>query len=80
MKQPTRKRILLTTPVEEKNPQCYVCSSNFVKVKVDVSKVLLSTFVNEVLRNGLNMQEPTIMVEQEYGKTGNLLTLLFANT
>lgn len=62
---PVRKQIFLTCSLEDKNPNCYVCTSNFVKVKLDTNTITLRFFIEEILKNQLNMLEPTIVVDND---------------
>lgn len=54
-----------------KNPSCYVCSNQFVDIKVDTSTVTLRTFLEEVLIKQLGVLEASVIVGDdivyEYG-------------
>ncbi len=41
LKQPSRKRLLLPTSLEPKNPLCYVCARSFLQVKINTNKASL---------------------------------------
>lgn len=45
-----------------KNPSCYVCSNQFVDVKIDTTVVTLKTFLEEVLIKQLGVLEASIIV------------------
>ena len=45
-----------------KNPACYVCSNQFVDVKVDTTVVTLKTFLEEVLIKQLGVLEASVIV------------------
>lgn len=64
-KMPVRKKLLVSCSMDEKNPSCYVCSSNFVKLKVDTKTVTLKSFIELVLRSQLNMLQPTLIVDND---------------
>jgi len=50
---------------ESQNPNCFVCSSNFVTVKIDTNRCSLNHFVQRVLKEKLCMNEPSIMVNND---------------
>lgn len=61
-KQPQRKKYLLPTEPDPKNPACYVCNETYISLKVDTDKTTLQYFINEILIKDLNFQQPSIMV------------------
>jgi hypothetical protein len=63
-KKPSAGRLLLGCVPEKQNPNCYVCSSHFVTVKINTG-VTLGQFVEKVLKGKLGMNEPSIYVDSE---------------
>jgi ubiquitin-like 1-activating enzyme E1 B len=65
-KQPQRKMYLLATEVDQKNPNCYVCSETYISLKVDTEKTSLRFFIDEILIKALNFTQPSVMVGDKY--------------
>lgn len=64
-KMAVRKKLLVSCSMDDKNPNCYVCSSNFVKLKIDTAEVRLKFLVDDILKSQLNMIHPTIIVDND---------------
>lgn len=57
-----RRSMLMNEEKPYKNPSCYVCSNQFLHIKVDTHKVTLKTFVEDILTKQLGVLEPSIIV------------------
>eukprot|EP00818_Percolomonas_sp_WS_P007589 CAMPEP_0117449524 /NCGR_PEP_ID=MMETSP0759-20121206/7990_1 /TAXON_ID=63605 /ORGANISM="Percolomonas cosmopolitus, Strain WS" /LENGTH=652 /DNA_ID=CAMNT_0005242003 /DNA_START=9 /DNA_END=1967 /DNA_ORIENTATION=- len=61
-----RKNCLLyPISLEKPNPNCYICSSNEVTVRVNTQTTSLQYFVDNILRRQLGMVEPTITFQRQ---------------
>lgn len=60
--QATKRSMLRNESKPYKNPSCYVCSNQFVDVKIDTNATTLQTFVDEVLTKQLGVLEASIIV------------------
>ncbi|EGC38344.1 hypothetical protein DICPUDRAFT_76062 [Dictyostelium purpureum] len=62
MKEPSSRRLLIPTSLEEPNPKCFVCNRNFITCKLNTDKVTVGKFVNEILKKSLAVNEPILTV------------------
>ena len=61
--QSARKRSMLMNDSKPyKNPSCYVCSNQFVHIKVDTQALTLRTFLTEALEKQLGVLEASIII------------------
>jgi ubiquitin-like 1-activating enzyme E1 B len=57
-----RRSMLMNDEKPFKNPSCYVCSNQFIHVKIDTQAVTLKTFVQEILGKQLGVADPSVIV------------------
>jgi ubiquitin-like 1-activating enzyme E1 B len=59
-KKPSAKRMLIPSPLDEPNPNCFVCSSNTVTLRVNIENYKVESFVADILKSHLTMIEPLV--------------------
>ncbi|XP_052232041.1 SUMO-activating enzyme subunit 2-like isoform X1 [Dreissena polymorpha] len=63
-----RKKLLVPCALDKPNPKCYVCApTNEVTVLLNVEKMIVKTFEEKVLKTGLGMVAPDVMLEDGKG-------------
>jgi len=55
-------RFFVISELEQKNPNCYVCSSNWATLKIDTLKTNFEYLIKEVAINALNFKKPSIFL------------------
>lgn len=53
---------VMSVPQRPPNPNCYVCTSNFLSLECNVDATTLDYFVKEILQKRLALLEPTITI------------------
>jgi ubiquitin-like 1-activating enzyme E1 B len=77
LKKPSRKRLLMCTPMEPPSASCFVCGAHFVTLRVDTATFTLTDLVERVLIGRLGFNEPNIDTGSRYDweVKGNLVKL-----
>lgn len=61
----SKGEIFLTTELDEPSGKCVVCGGGAAQVTLNVDKTTLKFFLEKVLRQGLQMEEPSITVDND---------------
>lgn len=64
-KVPIGGRLLVTEISSAPNPNCYVCGSHFLSVKINTNTATLELFVEKVLKEKLALNEPSIILDSD---------------
>eukprot|EP01095_Lingulamoeba_sp_RSL-Kostka_P009222 TRINITY_DN3172_c0_g1_i1.p1 TRINITY_DN3172_c0_g1~~TRINITY_DN3172_c0_g1_i1.p1 ORF type:complete len:606 (+),score=241.75 TRINITY_DN3172_c0_g1_i1:801-2618(+) len=56
------KRVIMGVDLEKPNPDCYVCSSHYLNVKIDVEQTTLKYFIDNVLKQSIGMIAPSLFI------------------
>ncbi|KAH7822572.1 putative SUMO-activating enzyme subunit 2 [Monocercomonoides exilis] len=59
---PSNGRLLTSSSLSLPNPECAICSKRIINVNVDVDKVTVGEFCEEILKSYLNMEIPTLFL------------------
>eukprot|EP01133_Synstelium_polycarpum_P020115 gene20115-24119_t len=61
-KRPSGKRLLQTLELDKPNSSCYVCSPNWITLKINTNTTTLGQLVNEVLKKAMSFHDPILVV------------------
>jgi len=64
-KVPAAGKLLYAAVPEPQNPDCYVCASKFLSLKINTATSTLDLLINKVLKEKIAMNEPSIMVDSD---------------